>query len=130
MMSWEQSTLLQEGEKMKNESVKHVKYGAGRVEELDQNHMVVLFEGETGRKVFPYPDAFEHFLRFDNPILQERAEAAAMKLKKKQAEEAKKRLVVYQLYEAKRKQEQTELLKKRRKATRERLAREKKSGVI
>ena len=62
MMSREQSTLLQEGEKMKNESVKHVRYGTGRVAEVVQNHMVVLFDGEAGRKVFAYPDAFERFL--------------------------------------------------------------------
>lgn len=92
--------------------------------------MVVLFDGEAGRKVFPYPDAFERFLCFDDPILQKRAEAAVMELKKKRTEEAKQRLVVYQLYEAKRKQEQTELLKKRRKASRERLAREKMAKVI
>lgn len=125
-----QSTLLQKGEKMKNESVKHVRFGAGRVAELDQNHMVVLFEGEAGRKVFPYPDAFEGFLCFDNPTLQEQAEAAVMELKKKRTEEAKQRLAAYQLYEAKRKQEQTELLKKRRKAARERQAREKMAKVI
>lgn len=130
MMSREQSTLLQEGEKMKNESVKHVRYGTGRAVEVVQNHMVVLFDGENGRKVFPYPDAFERFLCFDDPILQKRAEAAVMELKKKRTEEAKQRLVVYQLYEAKRKQEQTELLKKRRKAARERLAREKMAKVI
>ena len=82
-MSREQSTLLQEGEKMKNESVKHVRYGTGRVAEVVQNHMVVLFDGEAGRKVFPYPDAFERFLCFDDPILQKRAEAAVMELKKK-----------------------------------------------
>ena len=108
-MSREQSTLLQEGEKMKNESVKHVRYGTGRVAEVVQNHMVVLFDGEAGRKVFPYPDAFERFLCFDDPILQKRAEAAVMELKKKRTEEAKQRLVVYQLYEAKRRQEQTVL---------------------
>ena len=102
MMSREQSTLLQEGEKMKNESVKHVRYGTGRVAEVVQNHMVVLFDGEAGRKVFPYPDAFERFLCFDDPILQKRAEAAVMELKKKRTEEAKQRLMVYQLYEAKR----------------------------
>lgn len=101
MMSREQSTLLQEGEKMKNESVKHVRYGTGRVAEVVQNHMVVLFDGEAGRKVFPYPDAFERFLCFDDPILQKRAEAAVMELKKKRTEEAKQRLVVYQLYETK-----------------------------
>ena len=78
MMSREQSTLLQEGEKMKHESVKHVRYGTGRVAEVVQNHMVVLFDGEAGRKVFPYPDAFERFLCFDDPILQKRAEAAVM----------------------------------------------------
>ena len=60
-MDDEQGTVnaLQEGEKMKNESVKHVRYGTGRVAEVVQNHMVVLFDGEAGRKVFPYPDAFE-----------------------------------------------------------------------
>lgn len=82
MMSREQSTLLQEGEKMKNESVKHVRYGTGRVAEVVQNHMVVLFDGEAGRKVFPYPDAFERFLCFDDPILQKRAEAAVMELRR------------------------------------------------
>ncbi|WP_289302466.1 hypothetical protein [Enterocloster bolteae] len=115
---------------MKNESVKHVRYGTGRVAEVVQNHMVVLFDGEAGRKVFAYPDAFERFLCFDDPILQKRAEAAVMELKKKRTEEAKQRLVVYQLYEAKRKQEQMELVKKRRKAARERLAREKMAKVI
>ena len=49
MMSREQSTLLQEGEKMKNESVKHVRYGTERVAEVVQNHMVVLFDGEAAR---------------------------------------------------------------------------------
>ena len=54
MMSREQSTLLQEGEKMKNESVKHVRYGTGRVAEVVQNHKVVLFDGEAGRKAVSY----------------------------------------------------------------------------
>lgn len=71
MMSREQSTLLQEGEKMKNESVKHVRYGTGRVAEVVQNHMVVLFDGEAGRKVFPYPKVFEGDMKLVNQELQE-----------------------------------------------------------
>lgn len=61
MMSREQSTLLQEGEKMKNESVKHVRYGTGRVAEVVQNHMVVLFDGEAGERYFRIPMPLSDF---------------------------------------------------------------------
>ena len=79
---------------MKNESVKHVRYGTGRVAEVVQNHMVVLFDGEAGRKVFPYPDAFERFLCFDDQSFRSGQKPLVMELKKKRTEEAKQRLVV------------------------------------
>lgn len=115
---------------MRNESVKHVRYGIGRVTGVVQNHMVVPFDGEARRKVFAYPDVFGRFLCFDDPILQKQAEATVIELKKKRTEEAKQHLVVCRLYEVKRKQEQTELLKKRRKAIGEWLVRERIVEVI
>lgn len=121
---------FQEGGTMMDEAVKHVKYGAGKVTDVNQDRVTVIFDGMAGEKVFRYPDAFERFLRFEDPCLQLSAESAVLDIKKRKKEEEKQRLVLYQLYEARRKQEQSDLLKKRRKAARERQAREKMAKVI
>ena len=56
---------------MLNETVRHIKYGLGKVAEVDQNHIWVSFSGEAGTKLFLYPDAFERFLSFESQGLQE-----------------------------------------------------------
>lgn len=115
---------------MMDKIVTHVKYGTGRIVEVDGSHISVVFEEMEGRKIFRYPDAFEKFLNFEDPVLQRSAEAAAIELNHKKMAEEKLRLAAYQLCETKRRQEQSELLKKRRKAARERQAREKMPRVI
>ena len=107
---------------MLNETVRHIKYGLGKVAEVDQNHIWVSFSGEAGTKLFLYPDAFERFLSFES---QEEALSALAAAGAKKKEEEAMRLFRYKVYEAQRKREQSELLKRRRKAAREKAVREK-----
>ncbi|WP_367942775.1 hypothetical protein [Enterocloster citroniae] len=110
---------------MLNETVRHIKYGLGKVAEVDQNHIWVSFSGEAGTKLFLYPDAFERFLSFEFQGLQEEALSALAAAGAKKKEEEAMRLFRYKVYEAQRKREQSELLKRRRKAAREKAVREK-----
>lgn len=115
---------------MLNETVRHIKYGDGKVVHADAGHISVVFEREEGTKQFCYPDAFDRYLCFKTPELQKEAESALEAARRKRKEEEAGRLIRYKLYEAQRKKEQSELLKRRRKAARERAVREKTAGII
>ena len=76
---------------MTNEKITHTIFGKGTVLSMEDNYMTILFDNSKyGEKVFVYPSSFEHFLSFDNSILQEQtSEAIRLKQKKVQDEKAK-----------------------------------------
>lgn len=74
--------------KIEQTSVHHVRYGAGTVITCEGNMIVVEFP-EAGRKQFLFPDAFEKFMKAEDPECA--AEIASMIiLKKAEADAAKK----------------------------------------
>lgn len=54
-----------------NKYVEHIKYGRGMIIKEDTGKITVEFHKEKGNKKFLYPEAFEHFLKFEDSILQE-----------------------------------------------------------
>ena len=44
-----------------NENVKHTKFGAGAIVDIEEGRVVVKFESEEDKKSFIFPDAFESF---------------------------------------------------------------------
>lgn len=52
-----------------NEIVKHEKLGEGTIVDFDNEHIAVQFRQKTAQ--FVYPDAFENFLTFEKPSLNE-----------------------------------------------------------
>jgi len=57
---------------MLGEPVTHTRFGSGKVTAFDPPHMEVTFHDGT-MKAFPYPQAVERFLRFENPQTMQRA---------------------------------------------------------
>lgn len=103
---------------MLNETVRHIRYGVGKVVNAEAGHISVVFDREEETKQFCYPDAFDRYLCFEDPELQKEAESALEAARRKRKEEEAVRMFRYRMYEAKRKKEQSELLKRRRKAAR------------
>ena len=85
---------------MTNEKITHTIFGKGTVLSIEDNYMKILFDNSKyGEKVFVYPNSFEHFLSFDNSILQEQT-SEALKLKQKKAQDEKaKDAAVYQKHQ-------------------------------
>jgi hypothetical protein len=54
-----------------NEKVKHNAFGAGVITEANGNKISVKFGEDSGTKTFIYPDAFEKFLKAENPVIEE-----------------------------------------------------------
>ncbi|MDR7856525.1 hypothetical protein [Tissierella sp.] len=52
-----------------NESVEHIKFGSGIVKEMQDNKVLVDFQGDIGTKSFQYPEAFDKFLKTENLVL-------------------------------------------------------------
>ncbi len=52
------------------QAVRHVKYGLGKITEINDCLLTVSFEGTVGIKKFRYPDAFEKFLSIDDAKIQ------------------------------------------------------------
>lgn len=51
-----------------NEKVEHINFGFGVITEVKDHRIYVQFQNnEIGDKVFQYPDAFEKFLKAENP---------------------------------------------------------------
>lgn len=60
---------------MLNEKVTHISLGEGViVESINNEKIYVKFNNSDENKVFKYPDAFEHFLKFNDSTLQEKAD--------------------------------------------------------
>ncbi|MDD3269043.1 MAG: hypothetical protein PHX14_06955 [Syntrophomonadaceae bacterium] len=53
---------------LKSELVAHPVFGTGRVISHDGKRISIQFSEETGEKCFVYPDAFEKYLKMDNPV--------------------------------------------------------------
>ena len=53
-----------------NEKVEHIKFGTGVVMQIDDNRICVQFQDSVGIKMFIYPDAFEKFLKAEDPTVQ------------------------------------------------------------
>lgn len=54
-----------------NEKVKHNTFGCGVITEVNGNKISVKFGEDSRTKTFIYPDAFEKFLKAENPIVEE-----------------------------------------------------------
>lgn len=104
---------------MVNEYVTHKKFGEGVIIEVEGLYIRVKFEAYEGIKTFVYPEAFEQFITFRNPIQQ----AEVMRL----IAEEKKRLKYEKIEAEKQKAEQkerekVESLKNNKKTTRTRVS--------
>jgi hypothetical protein len=73
-----------------DEQVIHSKFGVGQVLSNDDGRIIVLFSDDLGQKVFLYPEAFGHYLKMCNPIIQDIV-YAELKLKQDQVAAEKKR---------------------------------------
>ena len=59
---------------MLNEKVKHIALGEGTIIDFNEGKKIsVRFNNSEETKTFKYPDAFEKFLEFINPEMQEKA---------------------------------------------------------
>ncbi len=56
---------------LQNKSVRHIKFGVGKILSYSDCSVEVEFSEEIGVKAFVYPSAFESFLTFAKPELQE-----------------------------------------------------------
>ncbi|MDW8799968.1 hypothetical protein P8V03_02230 [Clostridium sp. A1-XYC3] len=55
---------------MLNEVVEHIVFGSGVVTEAEDHMIWVKFQDEIGTKIFLYPEAFEKFLKAENPAVE------------------------------------------------------------
>jgi len=94
--------------------VSHVKYGKGKIVEIEGKYITVTFEKLLESKLFLYPDAFSDFLVFENSKMQEKADADLVILGKKRkiVENEKRKLI--EVHDKERKNAKTEFLKKRK----------------
>jgi len=53
-----------------NEKVEHINFGIGVITEEKDHKIWVQFEEKSIEKIFIYPDAFEKFLKAENPIVE------------------------------------------------------------
>ena len=104
---------------MINEHVIHKKFGEGVIIGVEGLYIRVKFETYEGLKTFVYPEAFERFIAFRNPIQQDEVLGLIA--------EKKKRLKYEQIQAEKQKVEQKERekeesLKNNKKTTRTRVS--------
>lgn len=98
------------------EFVTHVKYGRGKIVELQERRVAVLFDGESEAKLFAYPQAFGSFLIYDNQTLQAETLEKLEALRREEAEAVSKRNALYAEQERERKKTRLALAKKKREA--------------
>lgn len=83
--------------------VKHAVFGVGTITEKDSNYITVEFAAKTTK--FVYPDAFEKFIKAEDPAVQQAIadeinDAKAATKQKRQAEEAARKTAEEQLHAA------------------------------
>ena len=54
------------------EKVEHTSFGQGMILEIKEDKVYVDFENQESTKAFRYPEAFEKYLKAQNPVLEER----------------------------------------------------------
>ncbi|MEQ8174126.1 MAG: hypothetical protein ABRQ26_03570 [Syntrophomonadaceae bacterium] len=57
-----------------NEEVTHIKFGRGVILSTANRIIRIQFNDGIEQKTFIYPDAFERFLKFHNPLLDDRVQ--------------------------------------------------------
>ncbi|MEN6390473.1 MAG: hypothetical protein ABFD04_08635 [Syntrophomonas sp.] len=57
-----------------NEEVTHIKFGRGVILSTANRIIRIQFDDGNEQKTFIYPDAFERFLKFHNPVLDDRVQ--------------------------------------------------------
>lgn len=98
-----------------SEKVEHTKFGLGTIVDLEQNKVSVEFSNQFGKKSFIFPDAFEQFLKLNNPIAEEDV-MEQVRLKKEQVElEKGRKILAIMEEEEERKKEKLELAKQKKK---------------
>ena len=55
----------------KNKKVLHIKFGTGIVKSNSDRVIEIQFDDSSEERRFIYPDAFERFLRFQDPLLND-----------------------------------------------------------
>lgn len=98
------------------EIVTHVKFGKGKIVELQEKRIAILFDGEQEAKLFAYPQAFGSFLLYEDQTLQEKALEKLEALRREEAEQRSKRNIMYEEQEKERKKQRLALAKKKREA--------------
>lgn len=58
------------------ESVRHARFGRGKVVRVESKRIAVSFPEPYGEKCFIYPDAFEHFLTVEDTAITAQIEQA------------------------------------------------------
>ncbi|WP_426351210.1 hypothetical protein ACPWSR_08270 [Alloiococcus sp. CFN-8] len=56
-----------------SEKVEHVSFGKGRILEVKEDKVYVSFQDQKETKAFQYPEAFEKFLKAENPAVEAEA---------------------------------------------------------
>ena len=106
-----------------NEKANHIKFGTGVIKSYENGIIRIQFGEEFGEKAFLYPTAFEHFLKFNNSLLDETVQD---ELKQIVPEKERQRREAEQLKEDDRreKQERAKLKSKATKALAAKLAKQ------
>ena len=71
------------------EKVDHVSFGQGIILEVKEDKVYVSFQKQEDTKAFKYPEAFEKYLKAENPLIEE---AILEKLRAKKARLEEERL--------------------------------------
>lgn len=77
---------------MLNQAVKHRAFGGGIVQNVDEQHITVIFDKDKTSRVFAYPSCFDGFLSVENAKLQEQVLSALGAWKQESGAEQKEAL--------------------------------------
>lgn len=100
-----------------NERVRHAKFGAGEIVNIEEGRIIVKFTGDQGEKSFLYPDAFATFLVPDSPQVQKYVQKQVHQKEEKSLMEKKLKMDEAMKREEERKEEKLELAKSKKKTT-------------
>lgn len=53
------------------EKVNHISFGQGIILEVKEDKVYVSFQDQENTKAFKYPEAFEKYLKAQNPVIEE-----------------------------------------------------------
>ncbi|MDO3411635.1 hypothetical protein QWJ34_17870 [Saccharibacillus sp. CPCC 101409] len=69
-----------------NEQVLHASFGTGKIIGAEEDKITVRFDDKTGDKEFMYPEAFEQYLKMQDPSKQEQMDEEVRQKKERTAE--------------------------------------------